>query len=222
MTLAATSRVVGGEGQEMLRATVGQRYYFTDERVGLTPASRLRTAGQSDLLGSIGGRVTRDLIFDTAVQYNPHESRTERSSISARYAPEIAKVINASYRYNRETLIKQVDISGQWPVAAGWYAIGRFNYSLQDARVLEGIAGVEYNAGCWVFRGAMQRLQAATNTVSTGIFFQLEFNGMGSLGSDDLVTMLKRTVPGYAVTNPTESRLVPPSMQPRLPFNQVF
>jgi LPS-assembly protein len=222
LTLAATSRIVGPTGQEMLRATLGQRYYFTDERVGLTPAATLRTAGQSDLLASVGGRVTRELGFDTGIQYNPHESRIERSSVSARYAPEIAKVINASYRYNRETLIKQIDVSGQWPVATGWYAIGRFNYSLQDARILEGIAGLEYNAGCWVIRGAFQRLQAATATTSSGVFFQIEFNGLGGLGSDDLVTLLKRSVPGYAVTNPTESRLVPPSMQRRLPFEQVF
>jgi len=222
VTAAVTSRVVGATGQEMLRATLGQRYYFSDERVGLTPTSRLRTAGQSDLLASLGGRVTRDLAFDTSIQYNPQETRTERSSISARYTPEIAKVIGASYRYNRETLIKQIDVAGQWPIATGWYAIGRLNYSLQDSRILEGIAGLEYNAGCWVFRGAFQRLQAATNTTSSGVFLQIEFNGMGGLGSDDLVTLLKRTVPGYAVTNPTEARLVPPSMQPRLPFQQVF
>jgi LPS-assembly protein len=131
-------------------------------------------------------------------------------------------VISASYRYNRETDIKQVDIAGQWPVATGWYAVGRFNYSFTDARMLAGIAGLEYNAGCWVFRTAFQRLQAATNTTSSGFFFQLEFNGVGGLGSDEVVTLLKRNVPGYVVTNPTEARLVPPSMQPRLPFEQVF
>ena len=37
-------------GQEALRATIGQRYYFEDERVGLTPTSPLRTNGESDLL----------------------------------------------------------------------------------------------------------------------------------------------------------------------------
>jgi LPS-assembly protein len=222
VTAAATSRLLSPQGVELLRATIAQRYYFADERVGLTPTSVLRTSGQSDLLASIGGRLARNLTFDSAVQYNPQQSRAERYSISARYAPEIAKVVSASYRYNHETQLRQADVAGQWPIAPGWYAIGRWNYSFTDARLLEGIAGVEYNAGCWVFRGAFQRLQAATATTSTGIFFQLEFNGMGGLGSDEIVTMLKRSVPGYAVTNPTEARLVPPSMQPRLPFQQVF
>jgi len=117
--------------------------------------------------------------------------------------------------------VRANDLSGQWPVQAGWYAIGRFNYSFLDRRVLEGVAGVEYNAGCWLFRGAFQRIQAAAQTVSTGIFFQMEFNGLGSLGSDEIVTMLKRNVQGYAVTNPSQSSLVPPSMH-RQPFEQVF
>jgi LPS-assembly protein len=222
LTLAATSRVLSPEGLELLRGTLGQRYYFDDERVGLTPASTLRTRGQSDLLASLGGRLARNLTFDATVQYNPHDSRFERYNLSGRYAPEIAKVISAGYRYNRETNIRQIDIAGQWPLATGWYAIGRFNYSFFDSRLLEGIAGVEYNAGCWVFRGALQRLQAATNITSTGFFVQLEFNGLGSVGSDDVVTMLKRSVPGYVVSNPTESRLVPPSMRSPLPFQQSF
>ena len=221
ITLAASSRILAPTGEEVLRATVAQRYYLSDERVGL-PGSVLRTKGQADVLASLGGRVAGNLSFDSAVQYNPQQSRAERYSASARYAPEIAKVVNASYRYNRDTRLKQIDLTGQWPVAAGWYAIGRWNYSVSDSRLLESIAGVEYNAGCWVFRGAFQRLQAAVQTASTGVFFQLEFNGVGGLGFNDVVNLLKRGVEGYAVTNPGEGSLVPQSLRPRLPFEQVF
>jgi LPS-assembly protein len=222
LTLAATSRVLNANGEELLRGTLGQRYYFDDERVGLTPTSTLRTRGQSDVLASLGGRVSRNLNFDGTVQYNPQDSRSERYAVSARYTPELAKVIAASYRFHREQNIRQVDVAGQWPIATGWYAVGRFNYSFADARMLEGLAGLEYNAGCWVFRAAFQRLQAATNTTSSGIFLQLEFNGVGGLGSDDIVTLLRRSVPGYVPTNPSESRLVPPSARPALPFQQVY
>jgi hypothetical protein len=54
------------------------------------------------------------------------------------------------------------------------------------------------------------------------MFFQLEFNGFGGLGSDEILTLFKRNIPGYAVTNPTQGNLVPPSVHPRLPFEQVF
>ena len=222
VTLAASSRILAPAGQEMLRATIGQRYYLSDERVRLDPNTTLRSKGDSELLASLGGRVAGNFSFDSALQYNPQQSRAERYSVSARYAPEIAKVVNASYRYNRDTRLKQIDLTGQWPMGTGWYAVGRWNYSVSDSRLLEGIAGVEYNAGCWVFRGAYQRIQAAVQTASTGIFFQLEFNGVGGVGFNDVVNMLKRTVPGYAVTNPTEGSLVPQSLRPQLPFEQIF
>jgi LPS-assembly protein len=223
LTVTATSRYLGTGGQEFFRATLGQRYYFRDERVGLTAASVLRTRDQSDLLGSVGGRLGA-WSFDGTLQYNPQESRAERYGAAVRYAPEIAKVISATYRYNRNPLqpIRQADLSGQWPVQPGWYAIGRVNYSFLDKRMLEGLGGIEYNAGCWVFRGVFQRIQAATQTTSTGIYLQIEFNGLGQIGSDDTVDFLKRNVPNYARTNPTDPLLVPPSLRPRLPFEQVF
>ncbi|HEX7251172.1 MAG TPA: LPS-assembly protein LptD, partial [Burkholderiales bacterium] len=224
LTFAVTTRILQQGGQERFRATLGQRYYFSDERVSLTPTSTLRTYNTSDYLASIGGRATKATAFDLTTQYNQREDRFERYSVSARYNPELAKVVNASYRFNADPLnpIRQVDISGQWPFARGWYAVGRYNYSLLDHRIVDGVAAIEYNAGCWVFRGAIQRLQAAAQIASTSIFFQLEFTGVGQLGTDEIVTLLKRSVPGYAVTNPTDPTLSPPALRQRLPFEQTY
>lgn len=221
LTTAVTSRVLASNGRELFRALVGQRFYFANERVHLTARSPLRSHRNSDLLASIGGQLAQSWSFDTGMQYNPRESRAERYNASLRYAPETAKVVNLSYRFNRDVL-RQVDVSGQWPITPGWYGVGRMNYSFRDKLVLEGLGGVEYNAGCWVFRAVARRIQTAVQTTSTEILFQLEFNGLGQLGSDDTLTLLKRTVPGYAQTNPQDRALVPPSMQRRLPFEQVF
>jgi LPS-assembly protein len=221
-TLALTSRFLQANGQEVFRATVGQRYYFQDERVRLTTGSPLRQSAESDVLAAVSGRLFRYWTFDAATQYNRLAQQPERYSISVRYAPEIAKVLNASYRYNRGENIRQIDLSAQWPVHAGWYAVGRYNYSLLDRRLLEGLAGVEYNAGCWVFRGVVQRIQAAAQVSSTAVVFQLEFNGIGQIGTDQAVELLKRNVPGYSVTNPADPRLAPPSALGRLPFEQVY
>ena len=221
VTAALTSRFLHANGQEAFRATIGQRYYFESERVGLTPASPLRSSTESDVLAAIGGRLFTNWSFDATTQYNRIQQRMERYTVGARYSPENAKVINASYRFQRET-IRQIDISAQWPVAAGWYGVGRYNYSLLDSRLLEGLAGFEYNAGCWVFRAVVQRVQAATQVASTALVFQLEFNGVGQIGTDEAVELLKRNVPGYSVTNPADARLAPPSVRPQLPFEQVF
>ena len=149
------------------------------------------------------------------------DERAQRYRASVRYSPEIAKVVTAGYGFNRDVL-RQADVSGQWPVAAGLYAIGRANYSFRDSLLLDGLAGLEYHAGCWIFRSFARRVQAAAQIASTEIFFQLEFLGLGQLGSDDTPIELRRHVPGYAPTNPPDRTLVPQSLRPRLPFQQVF
>jgi LPS-assembly protein len=211
VTWALTSRLLTDAGVERFRATLGQRYYFEDERVGLAADSTLRTSRESDWLASAGGRIAAHWMADGTLQYNPRESRTERFGLQLRYSPEIAKALNFNYRFNRDVL-RQVDVSGQWPMWGGWFAIGRYNYSLRDGRVLEALGGVEYNGGCWVFRTVLQRVQAATDVTSKAIFFQLEFNGFGQIGSNEAVNLFRRNVPGYAVTNPRDQALVPPSL----------
>jgi len=220
-TLAVTSRFLQPDGQEAFRVTVGQRYYFKDERVGLTAASPLRSTDESPLLASIGGRMYRHVTFDATAQYSLLDQRTERYNTTVRYAPGTARVVNFTYRFSREA-IRQIDVSSQWPLAPGWYGVGRYNYSLLDNRLLEGLAGVEYNAGCWVFRTVVQRIRAATLVSSTALVFQLEFNGLGTLGTNEAVDLLKRNVPGYSVTNPSDPTLAPQGTRPRLPFEQVY
>jgi LPS-assembly protein len=119
-------------------------------------------------------------------------------------------------------VLKQVDLSAQWPLRPGWYGVGRYNYSIQDKRLLEGLAGVEYNAGCWVFRLVALRVQAAANVANTAIVLQLEFNGIGAIGTDEAVEILRRNVPGYSVSNPADPQFAPPAARPRLPFEQVY
>jgi hypothetical protein len=73
-----------------------------------------------------------------------------------------------------------------------------------------------------VFRTVVQRLQAAANVTSTALIFQIEFNGLGQIGTDQASSFLRRNVPGYSVTNPGDQTLAPPSARPRLPFEQVY
>ena len=223
LTVAATSRLLFPSGQEFVRGTIGQRFSFSDQRVSLTPGAPPQTSGSSNLLASVGARMARDWNFDTAVQYNPRDRRNDRSSANLRFAPEFAKFVNLGYRYNRDSAnpINQVDVSGQWPVSPGWFAIGRYNYSMYDGKLLEGVAGLEYNGGCWVVRFIAHRTQVATQVASTEFFVQLELNGFAQIGSDPF-DMLKRAIPGYTATNTRSDQPMPASLQRKLPFDQVF
>jgi LPS-assembly protein len=78
--------------------------------------------------------------------------------------------------------------------------VARWNYSFQDRRLLESIAGLEYNQDCWTFRLVAQRFTVGTQQINTGIFIQLELNDLVKVGSDPL-QVLKKSVLGYTKLN---------------------
>ncbi len=201
-TAMLTSRLLDTKtGEEILRAAFGQRFYFSTQNVGL-PGEVLRTDRQTDFLGAFSGRVLPKTYVDMGVQYNPRNSRMERINLGGRYQPESGKVLNAGYRYTRDQL-GQVDVSGQWPIFGGWHAVGRVNYSTKDRRMIETVAGLEFDGGCWVARVVMQRIATQTQQSNTAMFFQLEFNDFARIGSNPL-ELLKRNVPGYGIVNQTQ------------------
>lgn len=199
LTLAMTSRLLDTEtGLERVRFAVGQRLYFTPQKVTL-PNGVANTDTTSDLLASLGGQINQAWRAEAAIQYNTQLNTTVRNSFTASYRPTPGKVMNFSYR-TISGEISQIDLSAQWPIAPRWYGMMRYNYSLMDKRVVEGLAGLEYNGGCWAARGVFQTIATAANVSSTSFFIQLELNGLGRLGSNPL-DALKLSVPGYTNSN---------------------
>jgi LPS-assembly protein len=205
LTAAVTTRFLNANtGVERFKAMIGQRYYFSSQRVTL-PGETERNANFSSLIAAFNGLVLPKTYADAAFEYDYRRGQADRVSLGARYQPDFGKVFSASYRYTRDTLtllptVEQIDFAGQWPLSSRWYAVGRFNYSLLDRQPLETIAGFEYNAGCWAVRTVVQRLDAVATEPSTTLFFQLEFNDLGTVGSNP-IGLLRRTIPGYGKTN---------------------
>jgi LPS-assembly protein len=200
LTLALTSRVIDDEdGTERLRVAVAERFTFQAPQVNLVTPSDNNT--RSDILLMLGGRMTQAWRLDSQLQYNPNQAHTHSYSAAARYNPEAGKLLNLGYRYTRDTL-RQMDVSAQWPLFGRWHGVGRFNYSLQDERVLEALGGLEYNAACWALRLVVQSFATATDERTTGIFAQLELSDMVRIGSDPLEA-LRISVPGYMKLNET-------------------
>jgi LPS-assembly protein len=212
ITLGLTSRMLlASTGQEAIRATIAQRYYFEDQRVTLNPTDTPRTSHSSDYLAAVSGRVAANWTVEVAEQYNPRDARTERVTVATRYQPGPLQTLNLSYRYLRDQ-IAQVDVSSQWPLGGGWYGVGRFNYSTSDKRIVEALAGIEYNAGCWISRVVVQHFALTAGTSTSALFLQLELNGFSRIGSNPLEA-LKRNVPGYQrLDSPTPD-------QPARPFD---
>ena len=182
---------------EHLKMMIGERISFSTPQVNLvTPAS---TTNKSDILLALAGSMTRHWSLDSEFQFDPNQSHVQRYNISTSYRPEAGKVFNLGYRFTRNTL-RQVDASTQLPLFGRWHAVARWNYSLQDSRILETIGGLEYNQDCWMLRLVAQRYATATQQSNTGFFVQLELNDFVKVGSDPL-DLLKQSVPGYSKLN---------------------
>jgi len=208
LTLALTSRFIDpATGAERLRVAVGQRFYFTDQKVTLNEPPR--SGGKSDFLFGADGKLSEVWSLNSLLQYNFDASQIERLNWGVRYSPGPGRVLNATWRYTREVAdptggleqIKQIDIAGQWPINSRLTLLGRWNYSLaQPRKTLEAVAGIEYNGDCWVLRLVGQRLTTTTQQTSTSVFLQLELNGLARVGTSPL-ELLRRSVPGYVPVN---------------------
>jgi LPS-assembly protein len=200
-TMAVTSRLIDDEGgMERLRVMLGERFSFSAPRVNLvSPADN---TNRSDILMSLGGRLSKAWSLDSLFQYNPNQGNTQSYNVMARYRPEAGKLLNLGYRFDRNQapLLRQMDLSTQWPIFGHWQGVARLNYSLPDRRTVEALSGLEYNQSCWAVRLVAQSFTNLTRERSTQIFLQLELNDLVPIGSDPL-TALRTSIFGYTKMN---------------------
>lgn len=207
VTMGVTSRLLDPEtGIEQLRVGVAQRYYFKSQEVTL-PGVAPRTSPNSDVLAALSGRVAPNVIAELGLQYNNEFSETRKLAVGARYQPDFGKVLNAGYRFTRG-LLENIDVSAQWPIWGGWTGVGRMNYSLLDSRIAEGLAGFEYNGGCWVLRVVAYGVAVGKGDASRSIYVQLELNGVAKVGSNPL-EVLKQNIAGYTKINEPQASGLP-------------
>ncbi|NHZ82379.1 LPS assembly protein LptD [Massilia sp. CCM 8695] len=204
LTAALVSRFLESNGAERLRLVFGQRFYLNEQRVQLL-ANAPRTESRSDVLLQASGRISEKWNFDSAVQYNASASSVVASNYGVQWQPGEKKVINAEYRFLRDS-VKNAMISSQWPLSKRWYGVGRMNYSVLSHKVVESLVGLEYQADCWVFRMGGQRFVTTTRNTSTQAFVQLELNGLSKLGFGSPLESFYKSVPGYTRLNPGPSR----------------
>lgn len=212
LSAVLTTRYIdSGTGKEWFSATVGQRYYFTDEKVDLYWDTPGKTKNRSDVLAATQFSLFEGWRLEGAIQYSTEWSKISKTSAGIRYNPRDFSTVALYYRYNynpndkREdfynTNIKQVDFSFQWPIMKDLYGLGRYNYSFRDKKVVDSLMGLEYRAGCWILRGAVQRYIRSEGRSTTNFFLELELVGLGTVGSSP-IQALSEGITGYKPVGP--------------------
>ena len=229
VTAGVITRILDpGTGEEQMRLGIAQRYLLRNEYV--TPDGQPLMRRFSDLLLVGSTKVIPSWVLDTSVQYSPENNEVTSSLVSMRFSPGPFRTLNFAYRFTRG-LSEQVELGWQWPLwgptrepgaarrsgaaaesgscKGSWYGVGHINYSTIDRRITDGIAGLEYDAGCWIGRIVATRQSTGLSQATTRLMLQLELVGLSRLGSNPLQA-LKDNIPGYRLLR-EERTVVQPS-----------
>jgi len=196
LTAAVTTRLLdAADGTEWLTASMGQIRYFDPPRV-LLPGQAFVDRSASDYVANATLALDDRWNLRAEYQYDPHESRTDVSSIGAQYKFGAGGVVNAAYRYRRD-LIRETDVSFIYPLNANWRVLGRWDYSLLEKSTLEGLAGVEWQDCCMAVRFlARDYIRNTAGDRNVAFFLEIELKGLGSFGRDTS-QLLDRDILGY-------------------------
>jgi LPS-assembly protein len=234
ITLAATSRLINNtNGLETIKASLGQIFYFQNRTVLLpgpysTDAKSylagvpVQTSKTSNLIGEVSGQIDSNLSYTTGAQWNPANNSLARGQALLKYRSQPNILFDVGYRYrsasanplllptlvpgstNALANISMTDVSFRWPLFDQWYAMGRWQYSLNFDKTVESFIGLEKENCCWRFRiigrrfinGASSSINAANVAPQTAFFIELELKGLSGIG-DDVDYFLQTVLNGY-------------------------
>ena len=201
LNVGVTSRLLNASGgRQFLSATLGQAIYFEQPRVTL-PDETPRDRSTSDLIAELELTAFKNWNARAAYQWNPDESLTEYGDFRLQYRPASDRVVNAAYRYRRDS-VDQFDVSAAWPIGGHWRGFGRWVYSFLEEKTLDQFVGFEYGSCCWALRLVTRRfLSSRTGDIDTSIGLQLELKGLSNVGTDT-EAFLRDSIRGYSALPP--------------------
>ena len=196
LTTAITTRFISqDDGRERMSASLGQIQYLDDSLVtvpGETPIEK----GKSAWVADVGVAPTERWSINAAYQWDPKFRREDLASLRTRYLIGDNGVINLGYRYRRE-LTEQVDLSFLYPVNPNWSVVGRYYYDLDENKLIESIAGVQWESCCMAMRLVARRyIRERNGELDDSLRLEFELKGLGSAGQKT-EEILSRAILGY-------------------------
>ncbi len=217
ITVAVTTRLLDvAEGNEPLRASIGQVYYRDDRRVVLEgdPADEPRLSrNRSDIFANAQARLPGGVSLRGEYRYNPVREAPAATAFIAdwQHSPAPGALINLGYRLREETrrqggepvletTQELVEASAVAPLGTRWRAVGAWRYSRLEQSNLELVGGLEYRECCWAARGLFRRFRRGADLQMENTFMlEFELTGLGRLGQDT-ASFLEEVVPDYEET----------------------
>ncbi|MES9854844.1 MAG: LPS assembly protein LptD [Candidatus Thiodiazotropha sp. L084R] len=172
-------------GQERLRASIGQIYYSEQREVQLTGS--IEDDPSSAVVAELAAHFGSAWQTTLNIRRNPHleEDNIDKGRFTLRYRSANNELFNIDYNFNRNT-IEDLDISAYWPFGQKFSLFGKWKHSYLYERNMNRIVGFEYGGRCcWKLRTFYQRYVANEDKdeeEESRFMLQLELRGLGALG----------------------------------------
>ncbi|MBB71120.1 MAG: hypothetical protein CMF50_01820 [Legionellales bacterium] len=180
LSVAMTSRFLQqATGEEKLRASIGQIYYFRNRKVNIDTSTQdlvtLENSVPSDtpsspIAGQLLYHINNAWNFESNIAWDPNVNETNNGNFFFQYMPDHDHIFNVGYVYlrggdldpgtnpkNSSNDLNQVDFSVAWPLIKNWKAVARWNYNISHNHPQTYFAGLEYDSCCWAIRTVIGR-----------------------------------------------------------------
>ena len=201
------------DGEEWLRLGIGQRVQFK-EHLPLVDEWDHKVKGHGgDTFIFAHGRITDKIRVNADGYTSSYGKSRNRYRIGFHYDDHHGKLVKLIYKYGgRRTRLapegnvpkqaeqfEQLDSSFEWPINERYSILGRYNYSLTDKKMLDGLMGLNYlsKCHCWSVSAVYETYMTDYNKRKSTVFFRLNLRGLGGLGLRPSGSSYYRSIPGY-------------------------
>lgn len=182
LSIALTSRLLNQDnGEEKLRASIGQIVYFDNRKVNIEPSSGdlVSIANSvppdttaSPIVGELDYHINRHWNLHSEGAWDPNFNQVNNASIMFQYRQDNRHLFNLGYNFLRggdeipsrqpKTIKQRIDdssndlnqiaVSTVWPITRRWSWLGSYMYNISHHYAQTGFAGIQYESCCWAIR----------------------------------------------------------------------
>lgn len=221
LTLGLSSQLINNDdGTQYANWGVGYRYYITQPNnllYGNYTQFQQLYLPQPNLIAQLANNWSDKFTTNISGQYSTIYDNIDQYSFQMQYKPEQYKVFNLKFNYQYEqpllyypyvpgqaytpaTYENQyaLDLSAQWPLTNHWMLEGRMNYDFTAGVMMNALAGIKYDGGCWGIHLVAENYITNINQFTQAEYIVFSLKGIGdNLGYGDPTPELIANIPGY-------------------------
>ena len=235
VTAGVTSRFIKSDtGYDLLDASIGEIYYFSDRQVLLstaapTPGTTLpetNTAKISPINGQINWQFRRFWNATGNLAYDPINKFVQNSNVALTFDADNSHIISTSYGFVKngdlfpgaissspQNNFQQFSMGTSWPLNYQWHFLADANYNVSHHYFQTYFYGLEYHSCCWAVRLLNSKTYLGLQPNSSSPFYdnrvylQFTLTGLSSIGNSSPTSLLQYGLPGYQDTFGQESMM---------------